>query len=158
MAKTVQKSKTSTTLESVYDNISLGVTLGKRPENGKPVFQFNDDRYRHTVILGRTGAGKSNPHIAAEIPIIAHLIRHGQVPSGQTLRGNGGSKAFGADCLCPEHRRNLHRELGGHPDNHIYSPAARRSMIRSAPLRSRITMITVASTTPVTAAVIKGIT
>ena len=40
--------------------ISLGVTLGEAVDGGMPVFQFNEDRYRHTVIIGRTGSGKSN--------------------------------------------------------------------------------------------------
>ena len=38
-----------------YNNISLGVTLGIRADTGKPLFQFNEDRYRHTVVIGRTG-------------------------------------------------------------------------------------------------------
>ena len=41
-------------------NISLGVTLGERADTGQHVFQFNEDRYRHTVVIGRTGSGKSN--------------------------------------------------------------------------------------------------
>jgi len=41
-------------------NLSLGVTLGIHRESGKEVFQFNEDRFRHTLILGRTGSGKSN--------------------------------------------------------------------------------------------------
>lgn len=43
-----------------YNNMSLGVTLGDCADTGKPLFQFNDDRYRHTVVIGRTGSGKSN--------------------------------------------------------------------------------------------------
>ena len=43
-----------------YNNISLGVTLGICAETGKPLFQFNEDRYRHTIVIGRTGSGKSN--------------------------------------------------------------------------------------------------
>lgn len=43
-----------------YNNISLGVTLGIRADTGQPLFQFNEDRYRHTVVIGRTGSGKSN--------------------------------------------------------------------------------------------------
>lgn len=42
------------------ENLSLGVTLGTCRESGVPVFQFNADRFRHTLILGRTGSGKSN--------------------------------------------------------------------------------------------------
>ncbi|MGI6220920.1 MAG: type IV secretory system conjugative DNA transfer family protein [Coriobacteriales bacterium] len=41
-----------------YDNLSFGVTLGF--DNGSWVFQFNEDRFRHTAIIGRTGSGKSN--------------------------------------------------------------------------------------------------
>ncbi|MBQ9043215.1 MAG: TraM recognition domain-containing protein [Eggerthellaceae bacterium] len=41
-------------------NLSFGVTLGTHHESGSEVFQFNEDRFRHTIILGRTGAGKSN--------------------------------------------------------------------------------------------------
>lgn len=41
-------------------NISLGVTLGKRADTGQQVFQFNEDRFRHTIVIGRTGSGKSN--------------------------------------------------------------------------------------------------
>lgn len=35
-------------------NISLGVTVGEQ------VFQFNADRFRHMLVVGRTGSGKSN--------------------------------------------------------------------------------------------------
>ena len=44
----------------VRENLSFGVTLGTHHESGSEVFQFNEDRFRHTIILGRTGAGKSN--------------------------------------------------------------------------------------------------
>lgn len=40
--------------------LSLGVTLGEVADGGGMVFQFNEDRYRHTVVIGRTGSGKSN--------------------------------------------------------------------------------------------------
>lgn len=64
MTKTTQHARstaeTITNWENAYDGISMGVTLGTTADGGKPVFQFNDDRYRHTVILGRTGSGKSN--------------------------------------------------------------------------------------------------
>lgn len=43
-----------------YSNLSFGMTIGTHRESGNEVFQFNDDRFRHTIILGRTGAGKSN--------------------------------------------------------------------------------------------------
>ena len=43
------------------NDISLGITLGKvAGKGGGVVFQFNDDRFRHTAIIGRTGSGKSN--------------------------------------------------------------------------------------------------
>lgn len=35
-------------------NISLGITVGEQ------VFQLNDDRFRHMLVVGRTGSGKSN--------------------------------------------------------------------------------------------------
>lgn len=41
-------------------NASLGVTLGVDAFDFKPVFHLNNDRFRHTVIIGRTGSGKSN--------------------------------------------------------------------------------------------------
>lgn len=41
-------------------NISLGVTVGQRADDGRQVFQFNDDRFRHMLVVGRTGSGKSN--------------------------------------------------------------------------------------------------
>ena len=41
-------------------NFSLGVTVGRHHKSGEDVFQLNSDRFRHTLILGRTGAGKSN--------------------------------------------------------------------------------------------------
>ena len=41
-------------------NLSLGVTVGKRADVGGEVFQFNEDRFRHMLVLGRTGSGKSN--------------------------------------------------------------------------------------------------
>ena len=40
--------------------LSLGVTLGEVADGGGLVFQFNEDRFRHTAIIGRTGSGKSN--------------------------------------------------------------------------------------------------
>lgn len=40
------------------ENLSFGITLGKT--EGRTVFQFNEDRFRHTAIIGRTGSGKSN--------------------------------------------------------------------------------------------------
>ncbi|MBQ6455165.1 MAG: hypothetical protein IJJ32_03645 [Eggerthellaceae bacterium] len=40
------------------ENLSFGITLGKA--DGRTVFQFNEDRFRHTAIIGRTGSGKSN--------------------------------------------------------------------------------------------------
>ena len=43
-----------------FGNLSLGVTIGTYLESEREVFQFNEDRFRHTLILGRTGAGKSN--------------------------------------------------------------------------------------------------
>lgn len=43
------------------NDISLGITLGRvAKQGGGVVFQFNDDRFRHTAIIGRTGSGKSN--------------------------------------------------------------------------------------------------
>ena len=41
-------------------NISLGVTMGIEEEGFSEVFQANEDRFRHTLFLGRTGTGKSN--------------------------------------------------------------------------------------------------
>ena len=43
-----------------FGNLSLGVTVGKRADVGGEVFQFNEDRFRHMLVLGRTGSGKSN--------------------------------------------------------------------------------------------------
>lgn len=40
------------------ENLSFGITLGS--SEGRMVFQFNEDRFRHTAIIGRTGSGKSN--------------------------------------------------------------------------------------------------
>ena len=40
------------------ENLSLGITLGS--VEGIPLFQFNEDRFRHTAVVGRTGSGKSN--------------------------------------------------------------------------------------------------
>ena len=40
--------------------LSLGVTVGEVAEGGGLVFQFNEDRFRHTMVIGRTGSGKSN--------------------------------------------------------------------------------------------------
>jgi hypothetical protein len=42
-----------------YENLSFGTSLGTQ-ESDQQVFQLNDDRYRHTAIIGRTGSGKSN--------------------------------------------------------------------------------------------------
>ncbi|MDO4539168.1 MAG: TraM recognition domain-containing protein, partial [Coriobacteriales bacterium] len=42
--------------ERGYGNMSFGSTLG----TGNAAFQMNDDRFRHTMVLGRTGSGKSN--------------------------------------------------------------------------------------------------
>jgi len=48
-------------LEPRYSgNLCFGVTLGIHRESDHEVFQFNEDRDRHTLIIGRTGAGKSN--------------------------------------------------------------------------------------------------
>lgn len=52
-------------LGNAIDRISLGVTLGYR-RNHDRIFQLNEDRYRHTVILGRTGSGKSNHMLQLE--------------------------------------------------------------------------------------------
>lgn len=41
-----------------FENLSFGITLGR--ERNRSIFQFNDDRFRHTAIIGRTGSGKSN--------------------------------------------------------------------------------------------------
>ena len=41
-----------------HENLSFGVTLGHH--DLQQVFQMNEDRFRHTVIIGRTGSGKSN--------------------------------------------------------------------------------------------------
>ena len=43
---------------TTYDNLSFGITLGS--EKDRWVFQFNEDRFRHTAVIGRTGSGKSN--------------------------------------------------------------------------------------------------
>ena len=37
-----------------------GALHGKSLETGLPVFQPDDDRFRHTLVIGRTGSGKSN--------------------------------------------------------------------------------------------------
>ena len=47
-------------LHEMYGSASIGVSMGYSRETGKEVFQFNEDRFRHTLILGRTGSGKSN--------------------------------------------------------------------------------------------------
>ena len=47
-------------LHEMYGSASIGVSMGYNRETGKEVFQFNEDRFRHTLILGRTGSGKSN--------------------------------------------------------------------------------------------------
>lgn len=44
----------------VHDNLSFGVTVGTHLESGNDVFLFNSDRYKHCIILGATGSGKSN--------------------------------------------------------------------------------------------------
>ena len=41
-------------------NLSLGITVGERADGAGSVFQFNEDRFRHTLVIGRTGSGKSN--------------------------------------------------------------------------------------------------
>ena len=41
-------------------NLSFGITVGTHHKTGEDIFQLNSDRFRHTLILGRTGAGKSN--------------------------------------------------------------------------------------------------
>ena len=41
-----------------YERVSFGITLGSC--EGSSVFQLNEDRFRHTAIIGRTGSGKSN--------------------------------------------------------------------------------------------------
>ena len=46
--------------DTPYDNLSFGVTIGTHCESGRELFQFNEDRYRHLAIFGRTGGGKSN--------------------------------------------------------------------------------------------------
>lgn len=48
------------TTSEVLGNISLGVKMGIDRETYCDVFQLNEDRFRHTLILGRTGSGKSN--------------------------------------------------------------------------------------------------
>lgn len=61
MNKNVQRHETDMTgWRRELGNISLGVTLGTDAETGGQIFQFNEDRFRHTLILGRTGSGKSN--------------------------------------------------------------------------------------------------
>jgi len=41
-------------------NISLGITVGACADDLGNVFQFNEDRFRHMLVIGRTGSGKSN--------------------------------------------------------------------------------------------------
>lgn len=41
-------------------NLAVGVTMGYEERRGERVFQLNEDRFRHTFVLGRTGSGKSN--------------------------------------------------------------------------------------------------
>ena len=41
-------------------NLSLGITVGMRADGQGSVFQFNEDRFRHMLVIGRTGSGKSN--------------------------------------------------------------------------------------------------
>lgn len=43
-----------------YENLSFGTSLGTLDSKGRQTFQLNDDRFRHTAIVGRTGSGKSN--------------------------------------------------------------------------------------------------
>ena len=47
-----------------YERISFGITLGECEE--RSVFQLNEDRFRHTAIIGRTGSGKSNQLLQME--------------------------------------------------------------------------------------------
>ena len=47
-----------------YERISFGITLGEC--EGRSVFQLNEDRFRHTAIIGRTGSGKSNQLLQME--------------------------------------------------------------------------------------------
>ena len=47
-----------------YENLSFGITLGS--ERNRNIFQFNEDRFRHTAIIGRTGSGKSNQLLQME--------------------------------------------------------------------------------------------
>ena len=42
-----------------FGNISLGVTMGIEEEGFSEVFQANEDRFRHTLFLGRTGSPKT---------------------------------------------------------------------------------------------------
>lgn len=41
-------------------NISLGITVGECADGSGSVFQFNEDRFKHMLVVGRTGSGKSN--------------------------------------------------------------------------------------------------
>ena len=41
-------------------NLSLGITVGMCADGQGSVFQFNEDRFRHMLVIGRTGSGKSN--------------------------------------------------------------------------------------------------
>ncbi len=43
-----------------YENLSFGTSLGTQEATNGQAFQLNDDRFRHTAIIGRTGSGKSN--------------------------------------------------------------------------------------------------
>ena len=45
---------------SELGNLSLGITVGMRADGQGSVFQFNEDRFRHMLVIGRTGSGKSN--------------------------------------------------------------------------------------------------
>ena len=47
-----------------YERVSFGITLGESA--GRTVFQLNEDRFRHTAIIGRTGSGKSNQLLQME--------------------------------------------------------------------------------------------
>ena len=47
-----------------HENLSFGITLGSERE--RSIFQFNEDRFRHTAIIGRTGSGKSNQLLQME--------------------------------------------------------------------------------------------
>ena len=54
------------------ENLSLGITLGST--EGVPVFQFNEDRFRHTAVVGRTGSGHHSE--VREIAVGYETIHH----------------------------------------------------------------------------------